>query len=252
MVPNAITCVGLAFAARSIQCSLDGEFRRAAWWAMACLLTDNIDGAFARALDASSAFGAQLDSFTDFFSFGVAPVVLVYGFFHATPSAGWTDGPRATLLPIIAFAYLACVAIRLSRFNTTREEPGARRMFVGWASTYIGGMLAATFALALRYGEPAWSAGDPGSDALRVFGDARADGLMRALPWLLLPAAASMVSTLRMPRASRTGRRWVDVLLFGSMTIGYGLGLTRQCPEYLVAGGLVYLAISLRYHVVTR
>ena len=252
MVPNAITCVGIAFAARSVQCSLDGEYRRAAWWAMYCLLTDNIDGAAARALDASSTFGAQLDSFTDFFSFGVAPAVLVYGFFHATPSAGWATGARATLLPIIAVGFLICVASRLSRFNTTRDQPAAKRMFVGWPTTYIGGMLAATFVLALRYGDPTWSAADPGGDALRVLGDVRIDGLMRALPWLLLPAAAAMVSTLRMPRASRTGRRWLDVLLFASMATGYGLGLGRQCPEYLVAGGLVYLAISVHYHLATR
>jgi hypothetical protein len=93
------------------------------------------------AADASSTFGAQLDSFTDFFSFGVAPTVLIYAFFHATPSAGWTTGPRAILLPIIALGFLICVASRLSRFNATREQPAAKRMFVGWPTTYIGGML---------------------------------------------------------------------------------------------------------------
>ena len=79
-LPNAVTVVGIAFAAIAVQCAVEGRYRTAAWWAMYCLLTDNIDGAIARRLRASSAFGAQLDSFADFFSFGATPVAggLVY------------------------------------------------------------------------------------------------------------------------------------------------------------------------------
>src|SRR5262245_29826288 len=90
-VPNAVTCVGITFAAIAVQRAIEGEYRTAAWWAMYCLLTDNIDGAVARRLRASSAFGGQLDSFADFFSFGVAPAVVLYAFFTHTPSAGWSD-----------------------------------------------------------------------------------------------------------------------------------------------------------------
>ena len=44
------------------------------------VLLDKLDGTFARLLNASSAFGAQLDSFADFVSFGMAPAALYFGF----------------------------------------------------------------------------------------------------------------------------------------------------------------------------
>jgi phosphatidylserine synthase len=251
-LPNAVTVVGIAFAAIAVQCAIEGRYRTAAWWAMYCLLTDNIDGAIARRLRASSAFGAQLDSFADFFSFGVTPATVLYAFFANTPSAGWSDPVHRAVLAVLVLLLITCVAVRLARFNVTQDAGVPRRFFSGWPTTYIGGMLAALFALALKYGDPAWSAGDPSTDQLRLFGEVRLDGMMHVLPWLLLPASLSMVSRLRMPRAAPTGRRWIDVLLAVTMVVGYLLGLARQLPEYLVAGGLVYMIISLRYHLVTR
>jgi phosphatidylserine synthase len=153
---------------------------------------------------------------------------------------------------VLVLLLITCVATRLARYNVTHSASGARRFFFGWPTTYIGGMLAATFALALKYGDPAWSATDPSGDRLRLFGDVRFDGLMHFLPWLLVPASLSMVSKLRMPRAAPTGRRWIDILLAVTMLVGYGCGVARRLPEYLVAGGLVYMVISLRYHRISK
>jgi CDP-diacylglycerol---serine O-phosphatidyltransferase len=251
-LPNAVTGVGIAFAAIAVQRAVEGRYRTAAWWAMYCLLTDNVDGAIARRLRAASPFGAQLDSFADFFSFGVAPATVFYAFFANTPGAGWTDPVHRAVLGVLVLLLILCVAARLARYNVTHSIGGARRFFFGWPTTYIGGMLAALFALALKYGDPAWTAADPSSDQLRLLGDVRLDGLMPLLPWLLLPASLSMVSRLRMPRAAPTGRRWIDLLLVVTMVVGYCFGLARRLPEYLVAGGVVYMVISLRYHLVTR
>jgi CDP-diacylglycerol--serine O-phosphatidyltransferase len=250
-LPSAVTVLGIAFAALAVQNAIEGRYRTAAWWAMFPLLTDNIDGAIARRLHASSPFGAQLDSFADFFSFGVAPATVFYAFFANTPGAGWSDPLHRGLLSVLALLLLTCVATRLARYNVTHVG-GARRFFFGWPTTYIGGMLAATFALALKYGDPAWTAVDPSSDQLRLFGDVRLDGLMHALPWLLLPASLVMVSKLRMPRAAPTGRRWVDVLLAVTMLVAYGCGLARRLPEYLVVSGVAYMLVSLRYHLITK
>lgn len=250
-LPNAVTVAGIAFAALGMRYAIEGQYRTAAWWAMFPLLTDNIDGALARRLHASSPFGAQLDSFADFFSFGVAPATVFYAFFANTPSAGWSDPLHRGVLSALTLLLLTCVAVRLARYNVTHIA-GARRFFFGWPTTYIGGMLGATFALGLKYGDPAWTALDPSSDQLRLFGDVRLDGLMHVLPWLLVPASLAMVSKLRMPRAAPTGRRWVDVLLAVTMLVGYACGLARRLPEYLVAGGVVYMVISLRYHLISK
>jgi len=251
-IPNAVTAVGIAFAALSVQRAVEGQYRSAAWWAMYCLLTDKIDGSIARRLNASSAFGAQMDSFADFFSYGVAPATFLYAFFANTPSAGWTDPLHRAILAVLVLLLVVCVAARLARFNVTHDVHGGGRFFFGWPTTYNGGMLAALFTLALKYGDPAWSAADPSSDHLQLLGGVRLDGLMRALPWLLIPASYSMVSKLRMPKVTSTGRRWLDVLMYSNMIAGYSCGLLRRLPEYLVAGGLSYMLISLRYHLVDK
>src|SRR4051812_3422934 len=92
LIPNALTACGILMAARSIQVALEGNLRVAAWWVLCTVLTDKLDGIAARALRASSEFGAQLDSFSDFFSFGIAPSAIVYAFFSRTPGLGWQSG----------------------------------------------------------------------------------------------------------------------------------------------------------------
>jgi CDP-diacylglycerol--serine O-phosphatidyltransferase len=62
----------------------------------------------ARLTKTQSAFGVQIDSLADVVSFGVAPAVLVYQ---------WSLHTLGTLGAIAAFAFVACGAIRLARFN---------------------------------------------------------------------------------------------------------------------------------------
>jgi len=248
LVPNAITATSIALGLVSIQASLDGHYRSAAWWALYAAFTDKLDGFVARALKASSSFGGQLDSFADFLCFGVAPATLVYGFFRTTPGAGWTDGMRAAMLPALALTYVLCVASRLARFNLTVDSPGAGRFFFGVASTFGGGMLCALFVTLLKYGDPAWSAADPIGADWRLLDGARLDGAMRLLPLMLPATGLLMVSTLRVPKLGRTHRPGVDALQVANLVCGYSLGLARRVPEYLAVGALCYLLVSVYYH----
>lgn len=78
---------------------------------------DLIDGRVARLTKTQSAFGVQIDSLADVVSFGVAPAVLVYQ---------WSLSPLGTGGVLIAFAFVACGAIRLARFNVLASaEDGA-------------------------------------------------------------------------------------------------------------------------------
>lgn len=249
LIPNAITAVGIAFAAVALQRAIDGEYRTAAWWVMYCVLTDKLDGAAARRLRASSAFGAQLDSFADFFSFGVAPATVFYAFFSRTPDAGWTDGPHRALLSLLVLGYVICVAARLARFNVTVDALSGQRFFFGIPTTYTGGVLAALFVLVLKYGNPAWTAHDPSSDTWRLLDGLRLDGIAPWLPWLLAPAGFGMVSKLRMPKVGPTGRPAVDIVQLIAALAGYAVGLARRLPEYIVAGALVYLLVTFWYHL---
>ncbi len=78
------------------------------------IIFDALDGSLARKLDASTHLGQQLDSNADFFSFGIAPAVVIFKVIqknHLTLAF-----PLGVLLALI---YYASVHYRLRRFNQT-------------------------------------------------------------------------------------------------------------------------------------
>ena len=101
---------------------------RAAMLIIFAMFFDTIDGRVARMTRTQSAFGMQLDSLADVISFGVAPAVLVYS---------WALEPLGNLALAGCFAYVACGAIRLARFNVlSTASDGAPRK----PSKYILGL----------------------------------------------------------------------------------------------------------------
>jgi len=83
-------------------------FYRASLLIVFAMFFDLIDGRVARLTKTQSAFGVQIDSLADLVSFGVAPAILVYR---------WSLHSLDTLGLLVAFAFVACGAIRLARFN---------------------------------------------------------------------------------------------------------------------------------------
>ena len=104
------------------------------------MLTDGLDGRVARLTNSTSKFGGELDSLADIVTFGAGPAVLAYawGMRGALPPGG---SPLLDLLPQVGyfctFLYLTCGALRLARFNVTKDPipknpgPSHRKYFVG-------------------------------------------------------------------------------------------------------------------------
>lgn len=109
---------------------------------------DFLDGFLARALKASSAMGAQLDSLSDVVSFGVAPGMILYQLLRIgyAQDEGGLDVPVLALLP--AFVFTAAVAWRLARFNITIAEQSDS--FRGVPSP-AAGLVVASFPLIIFY-----------------------------------------------------------------------------------------------------
>lgn len=82
--------------------------------ALICIaaVIDTFDGLVARALNATSDFGKQIDSLADIVSFGVAPGVLIY---QHLLHPNYYSVVLAGLIPLFA-------AIRLARFNTDARQ----------------------------------------------------------------------------------------------------------------------------------
>ena len=96
VVPSAITIIGMCFGLTSIRMSLEGFHELAASLILLAAVADGLDGLAARQLNAVSKFGAELDSLTDFWCFGVAPSILLYCMF--TNELGSLAGARRWFL----------------------------------------------------------------------------------------------------------------------------------------------------------
>lgn len=78
VIPFAVTVAALVAGLFSILKTAAGDYAAAAQFIMLSMILDGLDGAMARWLRGSSRFGAELDTFVDITSFGVAPAVLAY------------------------------------------------------------------------------------------------------------------------------------------------------------------------------
>ena len=57
---------------------MDGNFAFAVLFLVVAAILDGLDGRVARLIKGTSDFGKELDSLTDFVSFGIAPAFIIY------------------------------------------------------------------------------------------------------------------------------------------------------------------------------
>lgn len=149
ILPSLVTATALFFGFYSIvhaiqQLAKGGSgFEMAAYLIVIAGFLDGLDGRLARAMKAESDFGMQFDSIADMVSFGVAPAVLAYTVSLVELNrVGWLG----------AFAFLACAAIRLARFNVmSAREPVSRKYFKGLSSPIAAGGLAVNLLLVREF-----------------------------------------------------------------------------------------------------
>ena len=109
------------------------------------LILDGLDGTLARLLRGQTSFGAELDTFVDITSFGIAPAVLLYLHpegLHRVPFWGL----------LLAFLFVSSGAARLSRFRVVDPYRG-QRGFLGLPITTAAGFVAA-YVIALESAGP--------------------------------------------------------------------------------------------------
>ncbi|MCU1245870.1 MAG: pssA, partial [Acidobacteria bacterium] len=78
LLPNALTTGAMFLGFYSILLALKGAFELAVICVFGAMILDSMDGFIARLLNSQSKLGQQLDSLSDFVSFGVAPALICY------------------------------------------------------------------------------------------------------------------------------------------------------------------------------
>ncbi len=137
IAPNIVTMLALCAGVTSIRYSIQADWTKAVMCIFIAALFDWFDGRVARMLKGSTKFGAELDSLSDFVSFGVAPAILLYQWsLFDLPKFGWF------------FCLLMSIgmAMRLARFNTMLEDQPQPEY---WLHFFVGVPAPAAAALAI-------------------------------------------------------------------------------------------------------
>ena len=224
VMPNLLTMLGLCAGLSSIRYALDGRYEHAAVAVLVAGIIDGLDGRIARLLKATSRFGAEFDSLSDFASFGVAPPLIL--FLWSLHGAG-----RYDFMPCLMFA--VCMALRLARFNAALEtspKPAyAQSFFTGVPAPAGAGMVLFPLFLGLEAANQGWP---------------RLAGLAQS-PWLVAPALVGtsllLVSTLPV-WSFKNFKVPAEYVLLLFLSTGFFAALLVADPWMaLAAAGVVYL-----------
>ncbi len=148
LLPNIVTVLALCAGLTAIRFGFQARWELAVMAIILAAIFDALDGRLARLVGGSTKFGAELDSLSDFISFGVAPAVLLYFWTlqHAR-GVGWA----------LALLFAVCAALRLARFNTklgvSDMPPWAYNYFTGVPAPGAAGLLLMPMTVTVAHGE---------------------------------------------------------------------------------------------------
>ncbi|MET0702988.1 MAG: phosphatidylcholine/phosphatidylserine synthase [Mycobacterium sp.] len=151
ILPSATTVLAICAGLTSVKFALDEK----PWISLALIgaaaILDGIDGGIARALNAQSRMGAEIDSLADAVNFGVAPALVIYVTLLEHSRAGW----------IFVLLYAVCVVLRLARFNALLDDDSrpayTREFFTGMPAPCGAVGAIAPLAAQLQFGDGWWT-----------------------------------------------------------------------------------------------
>jgi CDP-diacylglycerol--serine O-phosphatidyltransferase len=147
MIPNILTLLALCAGMTGIRLAIVGKFEAAVTAIIVAGILDGLDGRIARLLKGTSSFGAQLDSLSDFVSFGVAPAVMLYIWtMEELHGFGWA----------VVLIFAVCCGLRLARFNAQLGQelpPYAHNFFTGVPAPAGAGLVMIPMFAAFEFGD---------------------------------------------------------------------------------------------------
>src|SRR5512134_1095300 len=225
VLPNLFTVssILLGFYAMTL-CAGDpspAQLNQAALAIFFAIFFDAFDGRVARMTKTQSDFGVQLDSLADVISFGAAPALLVYK---------WALAPLGFLGFFLSFAFAACGALRLARFNVLaqRGDKGSSRFFVGLPIPLAAG---AIVALVIAHH--------------RAVGGITDDSIRAAIAGFVALLAFLMVSTIRYRTFKDAHLSGKSLLIFAFLVMaGVAVAVATRPAFVLVVYMAAYMAMG--------
>jgi CDP-diacylglycerol---serine O-phosphatidyltransferase len=233
VLPNLFTCssIFLGFYAMTL-CAGDAspaQLNQAALSIFFAIFFDAFDGRVARMTKTQSDFGVELDSLADVISFGAAPALLSYK---------WALAPLGFLGFFLSFAFAACGALRLARFNVLahRGDKGSSRFFVGLPIPLAAG---AIVSLVIAH--------------YRAYGSATEASKRLPIAVVVALLAFLMVSTVRYRTFKDVHLSAKSLAVFVFLCVGgLAVGIATRASFVMVAYMGAYIAMGLAEWVIGR
>ncbi len=190
---------------------------------------DAFDGRVARMTKTQSEFGVELDSLADVLSFGAAPALLVYK---------WALAPLGFAGLFVSFAFAACGALRLARFNVLAHhgDKSSHRFFVGLPIPLAAGSIVS---LVIAH--------------YRAFGSTTEPATRVPIAIVVALLSFLMVSTIRYRTFKDVHLSAKSLAIFGFLCVaGLAVGIATRASFVLVVYMGAYIALGLAESVFLR
>ena len=135
-IPNICTLLNLSFAFFSILYVFQEDFYLASIMILISAFFDAFDGILAKKLNAVSKLGKELDSLSDFVSFGLAPAIILINL------SGFS-----TFVIVASLIFILSSELRLARYNVSVNSTG----FEGLPTTFSGILLSILILLNFKF-----------------------------------------------------------------------------------------------------
>lgn len=232
MLPNLVTLLGLCSGLSALRFAWTGHFGYAIGAIIVAALFDTMDGALARLLNASSRFGAELDSLADFATFGVTPALIMYmvSLQHAG-SLGW----------VFVLWFIVCGSLRLARFNThsiedTGTDPSWKKGFFTGTPITISSLLGMA-PLVIQLGWP----------HQKLVLSPMIVGIWMALVGFLM---ISHIPTFSLKKVSISQKGLLPILIAIVVTVSAVLSHPWRTLTVILVGYILSIPLSMRlYHI---
>jgi CDP-diacylglycerol---serine O-phosphatidyltransferase len=217
LFPSGLTLGNLFFGIFAIIAASRQDFVEAGVYVLLGGACDALDGQVARATNAGTQFGEELDSLVDAITFGLAPGLIMY--FAVFNQASWDW--------LSVFLFSACAVMRLARFNI--EQAGtAKTYFQGLPSPAAGITLASYY-----WFSQSW---------LYNYGAIANLKWHVLLRFLMAALAFLMISNIPYPVFPRTGFRSLRAFGATLLTLGSITLLATRRLEFFFPAALCYVA----------
>ncbi len=216
LIPNFFTGINMLVGMLSIFYSIKGDYVNAGWLILLSTVMDKLDGTAARFFKASSSFGVEFDSYSDFVSFGIAPAILVFTYYLNAAADVKND---FYILVACAF-YIIFSAVRLAKYNISQSDDHDH--FYGLTTTMSGGLLSLYMIFAI-------------------------DNELEWLGWLLdVNIVAGMILfqgilllvPFKYPKLKKPASKSGQIMMLLAFFLYVGLVLIRQLPWFIYIVGV--------------